>query len=470
VVAPEDAVSAGLLSGITLDGLFRSNAAARPETIAIADAAQRLSYAQAEVEVERLATLFRSFGLPPGSPFVVQLPNIAQAPLTLLALLRAGMTALPVPLAWRRSDLVAALAPVQPKAIVTIARFLDEWPAETVCQAAAELFSLSFPCAFGDNLPDGVVPLDGDLASLQATSLPASGGTIATFDAKSHGYFAARRNDPQWLAAGLTTLLEAHIETADTIAAAVPLHSLAGIGGAFVPWLLSGGTLQLLCDGFHAAAGSSKVRLVAPAAVVRILGTQHRFASCVAVHRSPRTLAFDFSACSTSRLIDLVAIGEFALIASARAELRRPMPPPLGSVAALYGSAGAPIVLETRIREGEIHLRGPMLPDLPATADGFVATGWRGESDGNGGLTVSDTPERVATVGGLRFGLDELQSRLAQVAPGLQVFSVEDSVLGERLHIAGADAASAAALEAAGHSRLVIEAAQRSALPRRATG
>jgi hypothetical protein len=473
-------MSAELVSGITLDGLFRGNVAARPEAVALADppdrtsfangAPRQLSYAAADAQVARLAAIFGSFGLPPGSPFAVQLPNITESPLTLLAILRAGMTALPVPLAWRRSDLVAALAPLQPKAIVTVGRFLDERLAETVCEAAAELFSLSFPCAFGEDLPDGVLSLDIDTGSPDVTSPPDFGGTIATFDAKHDGYFAARRNDAQWLAAGLTTLLEAHIETGDTIASAMPLHSLAGIGGAFVPWLLSGGTLQLLQGNAVASKRNRKVHLIAPPSAVPAFAAHHPFASCVAAHRGPRTLTFDFSGCAISRLIDLVAIGEFAVVASARENLPQPMPLPLGPITALSGSAGAPVMLETRLCAGEIHLRGPMLPDVPAGAEGFVATGWRGESDGNGGLLVIGAPERVVTVGGLRFGLDDLQSRLRQVAPGLQILAIEDNVLGERLHVAGADAVTAAALEAAGHSRLVIEATQQSALPRRATG
>jgi hypothetical protein len=471
-------VSKDLASGITLDGLFRSNAAARPETVAISDpreragctdgAPQRLSYAEADAEVERLAALFRSFGLPLGSPFAVQLPNIAEAPLTLLAILRAGMSALPLPLAWRRSDLVAALAQIKPKAIVTVARFFDERPAETVCEAAAELFSLSFPCAFGNNLPDGVIPLSG--VSVQAAASQASAGTIATFDAKRDGHFAVRRNDAQWLTAGLTTLLEAHIQTGDTIASAVPLHSLAGVAGAFVPWLLSGGTLHLLQGGAAGGEQGKKPHLVAPAAAARALAAQHPFASCVAVHRSPRTFSLDFSGCKASRLIDYFTIGEFAVVAMAREDPRRPMPLPLGPIAALSGSAGAPIVVETRLRDGEIHVRGPMVPDLPAGGDGFVATGWRAESDGNGGLVVTGAPERVVTLGGLRFGLDDLQSRVAEIASGLKLFVVEDNMLGERLRLEGADAATAAALEAAGHSRLVIEAAQQSAAPRRAAG
>jgi non-ribosomal peptide synthetase component E (peptide arylation enzyme) len=109
-----------LAAGVSLDTLFRANALARPDTIAISDPPGRtrytdgeprcLTYAAADAEIDRLARRLQSFGMPSGSIVVVQLPNIAESVLSLLAILRAGLTAAPVPMAWRRSDLVAALA------------------------------------------------------------------------------------------------------------------------------------------------------------------------------------------------------------------------------------------------------------------------------------------------------------------------------------------------------------------------
>ena len=222
--------AASLAGGVTLDGLFRANVASRPNALALADPSNRarftdgtplrLTYAQAEERIDRLARKLRGFGMPSGSVVAVQLPNIVESAISLLAIVRAGYVAAPVPMLWRRSDLVAALAGVAPKAVITLARLNEERPAEVVCEAAAELFDLSFPCAFGERVPDGLVPLDREDFS-EHPELPAhhsdAAVSLITFDADAEGFFVWGRSDAQWLAAGLATLLEARIESGDTI-------------------------------------------------------------------------------------------------------------------------------------------------------------------------------------------------------------------------------------------------------------
>src|SRR5690606_12629292 len=127
LVARERAMSV-LEHGVTLDGLFRANAAARPTAIAISDpsnrasftdgVALRLSYAEVDARVERLALRLGSFGMPAGSVVAVQLPNISESVIALLAILRAGMIAAPVPTLWRKSDLVASLGELAPRAFI----------------------------------------------------------------------------------------------------------------------------------------------------------------------------------------------------------------------------------------------------------------------------------------------------------------------------------------------------------------
>jgi non-ribosomal peptide synthetase component E (peptide arylation enzyme) len=92
-------------------------------------------------------------------------------------------------------------------------------------------------------------------------------------------------------------------------------------------------------------------------------------------------------------------------------------------------------------------------------AEGFVRTGFRCRSDGNGALIVEAGPHRVVSIGGLRFGLDDLQTRFSAIDESVKVLAIEDPLLGERLRIETADRESAvAALLAAGHSQLVIDA------------
>jgi hypothetical protein len=76
-------------------------------------------------------------------------------------------------------------------------------------------------------------------------------------------------------------------------------------------------------------------------------------------------------------------------------------------------------------------------------------------------VIVEAGPERVVSVGGLRFGLNDLQSRFAAIGEDVKILAVEDPLLGERMRIVAANPeAAAAAFQAAGHSQLVVDAAK----------
>jgi hypothetical protein len=480
-----------MAGAISLDGLFRANAAARPDAPALIDPANRasftdgtplrLTYAQLDERVARLADRLASFGMPAGSVVAVQLPNIAESIISLLAVLRAGMVAVPVPTLWGRSELVAALSGVAPKALITLSRLGDERPAEAVCEAAAELFDLSFPCAFGANVPDGVIALDQEnehagMSAAASSSADACAISLGTFDTDADGFFAAGRSDAQWLAVGLPVFLEAKIGAGETIVTTLPANSLAGIGSAFVPWLLCGGTLELIHG--HApyaiavSGASGRVHFVSPAAALSEIAAYHGmpFASCIAVYRGAQRSGGDFSNVPSELVVDLHCFGETAVVALARDDPRYAWPIPLGGISAPSSAIGAPVVLESRLNDGQIWVRGPMVPLQPISdaaeatrlqrdVEGFVRTGFSCHSDGNGGLIVDAGPERVVSVGGLRFGLNDLQSRFSGCGEVTKVTAVDDPLLGQRLHIEAADPdATIAAMRAVGLSRLVIDA------------
>lgn len=487
--------------GVTLDSLFRANVGKRPDAIAVVDPqdrssftdgeARRLSFAEMDGRVERLSLRLRSFGLPSGSVIALQMPNIAESVIALLAILRAGHIAAPVPILWHRAELVAALSPVEPKALITVTRFGDARPAETACEAAAELFHLSFPCAFGSNVPDGVIVLDepeeGAAAENARPVTPAS-PSIVTFDTSADGFFAVARNDAQWLAAGMATLLEADIRSGDRIVSALPLNSLAGIGAVLVPWLLSGGTLQLLHGASTPRAEMEQddhgTHLVGPAiALARMAQEQVTpFASCVAVHRNASMESMDFSSLPAERVVDLYVFGESGLVPIDREHGSAPSPIPLGPIFAPSSSESGTIVLETRADKGEVLVRGPMVPrsafpvagkapGLYLDQEGFLRSGFRCRSDGNGSVIIEGGPDRVATVGALRFGLDDLERRLATAFSGIKIHTERDPLLGDRLRIeTDSPSVAAAAFQAAGHSPLLVGAVTRGAQVTRAAG
>src|SRR3954463_9736620 len=159
----------------TVDDLFRRAAAARPDALALVDPldrpsftdgpARRLTYAQADRAISALAARLRCFGLPTDSVVAIQLPNTVDSVIALLAVMRAGLIAAPFPLLWRHADAAAALSRVAARALIGCQRVGDTVHGDLAMQIAMETFPIRFLCGFGENLLDGVVPIDDIFAS-----------------------------------------------------------------------------------------------------------------------------------------------------------------------------------------------------------------------------------------------------------------------------------------------------------------
>src|SRR5476651_2130297 len=116
----------------TLDDLFRRAGVRHPEMMALADPPnresftdglpRRLTYAQTDRAISALAARLRRLGLQTDTVVAIQLPNTVESVIALLAVLRAGMIAVPLPLLWRKQEIVGALSRVGPKAIITSSR------------------------------------------------------------------------------------------------------------------------------------------------------------------------------------------------------------------------------------------------------------------------------------------------------------------------------------------------------------
>ena len=89
----------------------------------------------------------------------LQIANTVECVLTFLAVLRAGMIAMPLPLLWRRADITHALSRAGANALIVSGRVGDHDQIDDAMQAAVETFHLRFVCGFGPNVPDGVIAL-----------------------------------------------------------------------------------------------------------------------------------------------------------------------------------------------------------------------------------------------------------------------------------------------------------------------
>ncbi len=245
----------------TLDALFRRAGVRNADAVALADppnrdsvtggAPRRLTYAQADRAISAMAAKLRQLGLPTDAVVAMQLPNTVESIIALLGVLRAGMIAAPLPLLWRRQDIVAALKAVSVKAIVTVGRIGSIAHADIAMQAAAELFPVRYVCGFGSGLPDGVVPLDDvfgtGLQEFMTPPLrpanPADHVAVYTFDTAYGG--GVRHSHAELIAAGRNVHLASGAAQDTAMLSPVPLASFAGLAVTLLSWMLGGGTLNL---------------------------------------------------------------------------------------------------------------------------------------------------------------------------------------------------------------------------------
>lgn len=470
-------------AGATLDDLFRRATARNPHGLALCDPPnrarftdgepRRLTYAQADRMVSAIAAKLRHLGLPGDAVVGIQLPNTVESVLTSLGVLRAGMIAAPLPLLWRHSDLVAALGRIGAKALITCGRVGAVEHAELARQVAADVFPIRYVCAFGRNLPDGVVPLDdlyaeenpGPLPRLdfERAGNPAAHLALITWDVVTDSLVPVARNHGEIVAGGLAVLLEGRFEPDAAFVSAIPPSSFAGVVMTLMPWLLTGGTLMLhqpfdpetLAQ--QLAGGCAAAILPAPVAPslsdAKFFGAHVRMV--MGLWRSPERMgnALGWREKFTG-FIDVVAFGETCVIATRRGPSGKPAAIPFGSITAPRGAPGAILVAELiRTPARTIALRGPMVPRhaFPAgaergtlpyfkTAEGVVDTGYPCRlDDDTGTFVVTGPPAGIAGVGGYRFALRQLQKLITNIDSGGRIAALPDSLSGHRLAGLAAD-------------------------------
>jgi hypothetical protein len=481
MILGEPALTTGSAEGqghLTLDALFRHAAARRPGAIALADGPnrekvtdgppRRLSFAQADRVISAIAARFRAMGLPTDAVVGIQLPHTVENVLTILGVLRAGLIAAPIPLLWRRADVVAALGRAGAKAFVTCGRANEFDHGQFALRVAAEVFSIRYVCGFGEALPDGTVPFDDlfdvtdpdPVTPLGRAHDAAAHLALITFEIGANGPVPVARRHLEFLAGGLSLLLEGALARDAAILSAIAPATFAGICLTLVPWLLSGGSL-VLHHPFDREIFAHQLReeccgtLILPAPIAFGLAKTGLFAlegptTILASWHAPERLAE--SADWRERdavLTDVPIFGEAGLIAARRGSDGRPAPLPCGAVVAPRGSAAGMSVAELMVTDaGTIALRGPIVPRHvfpPGIAesgqpyfaigrDGTVDTGHPCQADAvSNTVIVTGPPAGIANVGGYRVPLDWLREQITRIDPAATITAMPDPLLGQRL-------------------------------------
>lgn len=458
--------------GATLDDLFRRAGVRDPDALALIDPPNRgaftggapraLTFAEADSAITAFAARLNDLGLFSNTVVAIQLPNTVESVIALLGVLRAGMIAAPIPLLWRQKDMIDALGQVGARAIVTTPRIGGCRHTEIAMQVAAELFPIRYVCGFGEDVDDGVVPLD-DIFGTAQTKTPPHGGkpgraaahvAVVTYDRGKDGLFPVARNHLETTAGGLSVVLESGLAPGAPILSTIPLGSFAGLSVTLLPWLINAGTLHLH-HGFDFAAfaaqcdalGGGMVVLPAPAltpiAETGALGAADMVA---AIWRAPERMASGAPWRGAAALIDVASFGEIGLVAANRTRDGLPAPIPYGAVQAPRGALGVVAGIETtHTKTNTLALRGPMVPASPSAAsagapefafddEGFVDTGFACRLDrATRTLTISAPPGGFAGIGYYRFRQHNLEADIADADPAGTILALPDAMLGQRL-------------------------------------
>lgn len=334
---------------LTLDDLFRRAGVRRADAIALSDGLRNLTYVQADRAISALAGNLRGQGLATDTVVAMQLPNSVENMIALLGVLRAGMIAAPLPLLWRKQEMMEALTRAGAKAIVTTGA-----QADTAMQVAAELFPIRAVAGFGRDLPDGVTPLDtifeaGTNAFFQpSVRRSAAHVAVITFDITADGIVSVARSHSDLIAGGLAVFRHAGIAQDASIISTIPLGTFAGIALTLMPWLLAGGTLALH-HGFEPvvfaeqcrAHDASAVVLPGPAlSAIAESGLLNQAKSVMALWRAAEQLAAAPPWQGNAALVDISSFDEIRLLAERRGPAGLPASSPNSAPAGLIAVGG----------------------------------------------------------------------------------------------------------------------------------
>ncbi len=467
--------ASGLAGRATLDSLLRRAAEIRPAARALADAPNRphliggeprqLSWAELDGLVDALAGRLRDMGLPTDAVVATQFALSSDAVITLLALMRAGLVAAPIPLGWGRRETTAHLQRIGARAILTAGRAGPVDCADMMRFAAAETFSVRFVLSLGGPSLDGVIPLDDVLANpataerveIARPDNPADHIAVVTADAVADGHIAVARSHNELIAGGLAAFMAGVPDEHSVFAATLAPDCFAGLALQIVPWLMSGGTLvahpplalrivldRLAPDGAtHAVLPAAAAAAIVSAPLARRPALRHL---ALFSRRPVETEPFAEAVAEGLAVDVFLGIGETAVARALRDGAGAIM---LGPDTHTSGSGQSPVLIESRVGpEGRLALRGAMVPRAafpPGTEnglppfwsvdeDGFRDTGLPAAADkARKSLSIGSREPGVVSIGGRRFS--EAALRAAYVEAGGEIAPVirPDPLLGDRV-------------------------------------
>ena len=254
----------GWWSDTRITDLFDAAVRSNPHRLAVVDPpnrtalvggdALRLTFEELDLRAKGYALRLMDLGTRRDDILITQLPNIADYVAVYLAAMRLGVVLSPVPMQFRRHELEQILALTEARHVLTVSQFKGVEPHQEA-QASAKA-SDARVLVLGEGAPAGTTPFaplspqgpDLDRLRSRLREEPVSADDIATicWTSGTEGMpKGVPRSHNHWHAISHAHFEGAGIRKGDILLNPFPLVNMAAIGGCFMSWLHSAGTLVL---------------------------------------------------------------------------------------------------------------------------------------------------------------------------------------------------------------------------------
>ena len=220
----------------------------------LGDAARRLTFREVADLVDGFALRLQELGLGRDDVLITQLPNVVEYPALYLAAMRLGIVVSPVPMQFRRHELEQVTDLTGARAALTVRELKGGAYAATAVELAAGR-PLQVLCLNDDTVPGaaGFTPAEVTPATRaqlreHITGLGLDADDIATicWTSGTEGLpKGVPRSHNHWIAISYGHWRGAGIRRGERLLNPFPLINMAGLGGCFMSWMHSVGTLVL---------------------------------------------------------------------------------------------------------------------------------------------------------------------------------------------------------------------------------
>lgn len=255
--APDSTTGNNMTEPQTLDELVQRSVLARGDDLALADAPNReaffggdplrMTWHEVSEAIDAVVASLQRLGVNVGDAVAIQLPNVSELVLSILACSRMGAIAVPFPIQHRSHELRHGFGTANVSAVVTAARPDRPDQLQTIRDVASEFDGVVMG-VFGDETIDGAVPMSivgGGEASPPHVSAAGDVVTICWTSGTTGTPKGVPRSHSMWMASSQYQVDELSITGDDRILCPFPVVNMAGIGGMLVPWITAGAALFL---------------------------------------------------------------------------------------------------------------------------------------------------------------------------------------------------------------------------------